>query len=83
MDGWIMDNGMPSFSDMCNADGYKNQRDDLERTVKDYEIIIGMISKALDDLVHACEDNPHSFARVEKSCAKAKELLPFYQPKED
>lgn len=59
---------------MKNATKSKNDK------IKDYETIIGMFSKALDELVHACEDSPDN---IKPSCAKAKELLPFYQPKED
>lgn len=64
--------------------GYED-RQELGKKLQDYETIIGMFSKALDELVHACE---HSYAyteypRIESACAKAKELLPFYQSKED
>lgn len=64
---------------MKNATKSKNDK------IKDYETIIGMFSKALDELVHACEDSyAHTECpRIESACAKAKELLPFYQPKED
>lgn len=66
---------------MKNATKSKNDK------IKDYETIIGMFSRALDELVHACEES-HVFTeytdvRIDTACAKAKELLPFYQPKED
>ena len=65
---------------MKNATKSKNDK------IKDYETIIGMISKALDELVHACEaykgyENDNT--DIVNSCTKAKELLPFCQPKED
>lgn len=62
---------------MKNATKSKNDK------IKDYETIIGMFSKALDELVHACEDNIDDYPAMEQACANAKELLPFYQPKED
>lgn len=62
--------------------GYED-RQELEKKLQDYETIIGMFSKALDELVHACEDESDNYPAMERACAKAKELLPFYQPKED
>lgn len=66
---------------MKNATKSKNDK------IKDYETIIGMFSKALDELVHACEDGEefeyYDVARIDAACTKAKELLPFYKPKED
>lgn len=65
---------------MKNATKSKNDK------IKDYETIIGMFSKALDELVHACEEYKgyeEDNSNILNACAKAKELLPFYQPKED
>lgn len=64
--------------------GYED-RQELEKKLQDYETIIGMFSKALDELVHACEDEIDDgyFPEMTRACIKAKELLPFYQPKED
>lgn len=35
---------------------------------------------ALDELVHACEDEVDDYDRMFKACEKAKKLLPDYKP---
>ena len=36
--------------------------------------------KALDALVHACEDEIDDYSRIGKACEEAKKLLPDYKP---
>lgn len=39
------------------------------------------LMQALDELIHACEDEINDYVRINEACEKAKRLLPFYKEK--